>query len=189
MAKFEITNRQWNIVAESSSGKLEVTNDDGLMPKTNVTYADAVEFCEILTGKLQPRDPKIKEIRLPNEVEWEYACRAESVVPNGSEKEKDKTYNHRAVNAIIPSDGDPPWVENILRDVIKPWPESSLLPNTYGLVGMNGNVWELVKTDATGSFCYVVGHIVRRRLRPSVFTGEVYLLRPNAMVRQVFVLS
>lgn len=150
MAKFEITNKQWNLVAKTPIVKteLEVTDNDSSLPKTNVSYDKAVEFCERLTAELK-RNGQNVEIRLPSEAEWEYACRAESVVEKIEESEEDnvksgKIYNPMVVNAIILPDDTELWVERLMKNVNKPLPESSLLPNNYGLVGLNGNVWEMV---------------------------------------------
>ena len=44
-------------------------------PVESVSWDDAVEFCQRLSQKTG------QEYRLPNEAEWEYACRAETTTP------------------------------------------------------------------------------------------------------------
>ena len=72
MGKTEVTNAQFEQFCpehKALRGKngVSVNDDDAVV---NVTYQDAVDFCNWLSEK------EGKPYRLPTEAEWEYACRA-----------------------------------------------------------------------------------------------------------------
>jgi formylglycine-generating enzyme required for sulfatase activity len=111
------------------------TNDH---PVVNVSWNDAVAFCEWLSQK------EGKTYRLPTEAEWEYACRAgsRSRYWNGDDPEK---------LAEIANVGD-----RTAKDRFKDWgrhinsrdgyaftsPVGAYRANTFGLYDMHGNVAE-----------------------------------------------
>ncbi len=144
MGKFEVTNKQWNIIAKNSGSALEITNDESSLPKTNISHANAVEFCKRLTEVLKDNGRRNVEIRLPSEAEWEYACRAENKKESEMYNVRNEMYNPEVVNAISLPEKTPVEIGFIFKNLNKPKSESFLLPNSYGLVGMNGNVWEMV---------------------------------------------
>jgi formylglycine-generating enzyme required for sulfatase activity len=107
-------------------------------PVVNVSWNDAVKFCEWLSKKHG------KQFRLPTEAEWEYACRAETVsrfsccasveelakignIADATAKEKFIRWN----DAINAKDG-----------FVFTAPVGRYQPNQYGLYDMHGNVWE-----------------------------------------------
>jgi formylglycine-generating enzyme required for sulfatase activity len=76
MGKYEVTQDQWAAVVKLPKVSRDLTPNpsafktDGKTPVQNVSWWEAVEFCERLsrfTGR---------KYRLPAEAEWEYACRA-----------------------------------------------------------------------------------------------------------------
>lgn len=111
-------------------------------PVTNVSRNDARKFCEWLaknaSGKIQ-----LREVRLPGEAEWEFACRAGSTgrFCFGDDDEKlaeyanvaDATWNERFPNpkAIKAHDSH-----------IFAAPVGQYKPNDFGIYDMHGNVWE-----------------------------------------------
>lgn len=111
-------------------------------PVTNISRADARKFCEWLAKKV---DGKIhlREVRLPGEAEWEFACRAgtQSRFCFGDDDEKlaeyanvaDATWNEQFPNprAIKARDGH-----------AFAAPVGQFKPNDFGLYDMHGNVWE-----------------------------------------------
>ena len=108
-------------------------------PVLNVSWFDAVAFCEWLTKK------EGKTYRLPTEAEWEYACRAGTTTryyhgddPGGLSKVArllnaagDKDFAHVDQQVIFLKPG-----ESFTAKV------GSYQPNAWGLYDMLGNVWE-----------------------------------------------
>jgi formylglycine-generating enzyme required for sulfatase activity len=108
-------------------------------PVVNVTWNDAVAFCEWLSRKEGVR------YRLPTEAEWEYACRAGTTTRyhNGDDP---------ARLAEVARVADPtglkkfPHVQQM--EIIEPGPNTftapvgSYKPNAWGLHDMHGNAWE-----------------------------------------------
>ncbi len=80
MGKYPVTQTQWRVVAGLPKVKIDLNPHPAIFkgphrPIENISWYDAVEFCERLqqkTGKLY---------RLPTEAEWEYACRAGTTTP------------------------------------------------------------------------------------------------------------
>ena len=71
-----VTQAQWMVVMGNNPSELK--GDD--FPVLNVSWNDAVEFCQRL-GKKEGK--QIKQYRLPTEAEWEYACRAGTTLAYG----------------------------------------------------------------------------------------------------------
>jgi sulfatase modifying factor 1 len=108
-------------------------------PVVNVTWNDAVAFCQWL-GKKEGR-----KYRLPTEAEWEYACRAGTTTryhigddPNALVKvaalydaDTKQLFPQFGKYAVPASDG----YEFTA-------PVGSFKPNAFGLFDMHGNVWE-----------------------------------------------
>ena len=152
MAHTEVTQAQWSKVMTGSENNANPSYNSGHPnhPVEQITWYDAVEFCNILSKK-DNRTP-VYEIttisrsggttgmitnatvtpyfsndgyRLPTEAEWEYACRA-----NGNPR----TAFHFG-NAIDNSFAV--YVPDPIADV-----KSKNKPNAWGLHDMHGNVWE-----------------------------------------------
>ena len=66
MGKFPVTQAQWQAVMNVNPSSWKGKN----LPVENVSWNDAVEFCQRLSRQTG------REYRLPSEAEWEYACRA-----------------------------------------------------------------------------------------------------------------
>jgi formylglycine-generating enzyme required for sulfatase activity len=74
MSKYPVTQTQWRTIAELPKVKFDINLDPAFFkgphcPVENISWDDAVEFCERLQKKTS------KFYRLPTEAEWEYACR------------------------------------------------------------------------------------------------------------------
>jgi formylglycine-generating enzyme required for sulfatase activity len=95
------------------------------LPVTSVSFHDAQLFCAKLASELGLGG----KIRLPTEVEWEYACRAGD--PNA-----ESSLRLDAVWSAETSDG-------------KLQPVCLSMPNAWGLYDMLGNVWEWADSGYT----------------------------------------
>jgi formylglycine-generating enzyme required for sulfatase activity len=158
MGKYEVTQAEYEPVMGNNPSHFKGAN----LPVENVSWYDAVEFCNRLSLRegLTPvytitkdgSDPDNKSAgdtlrwlvrwnrnaegyRLPTEAEWEYACRAGTATPfnTGSNISAD----------IANYDGNYPYTngsKGIHRK--KTLEAGSLPPNPWGLYEMHGNVWE-----------------------------------------------
>ncbi|MBE9118644.1 formylglycine-generating enzyme family protein [Lusitaniella coriacea LEGE 07157] len=92
MGKYPITQGQWRAIAEtvekvereldpdpSNFKKPYEEYDRWSRPVENVSWYDAVEFCQRLSKKTG------REYRLPSEAEWEYACRGVRFLGEGQQ--------------------------------------------------------------------------------------------------------
>jgi formylglycine-generating enzyme required for sulfatase activity len=107
-------------------------------PVVNVTWDDAVAFCDWLARKER------KGYRLPTEAEWEYACRAGTASRYWSGNDPDsltevanvldarKTGFAHVHELTIPKGADSRFT----------MPVGSFKPNAWELHDMHGNVWE-----------------------------------------------
>ncbi len=100
-------------------------------PVQNVSWADAVAFCE----KLSEREGRT--YRLPTEAEWEYACRAGTTTPfSFGETISADQVNFNA--KVVYGEGE----RGIYR--ARPVAADGMEPNAWGIIGMHGNVQEWV---------------------------------------------
>ncbi len=108
-------------------------------PVVNITWNDAVAFCQWLSKK------EGKTYRLPREAEWEYAARAGSQTRYffGDDPEKlagfANTFDHSGAKPF------PEWQDQALAadDHFQyTAPVGSFKPNPWGLYDMHGNAWE-----------------------------------------------
>jgi len=75
VGKYEVTQAQWRAVASLPKVNRELMSDPshfkgGNRPVEQISWEDAVEFCERLSRATG------RHYRLPTEAEWEYACRS-----------------------------------------------------------------------------------------------------------------
>lgn len=120
----EITNAQYESFRpehRALRGKNGVSLEDD-EAVVNVSYSDAVAFCEWLSRK------EGKNYRLPTEAEWEYACRAGTYTLFSTGDGLPAVY-HR--NQKVVRDFDPVSLK-----------VAQTPPNTFGLYDMHGNVEE-----------------------------------------------
>ena len=153
MAEYPITQAQWRAVAAMPQvnrelnldpshfkGVGEASRNENRRPVEQVSWYDAVEFCDRLTIHTN------RQYRLPTEAEWEYACRAGTTTPfHFGERVTTDIANYCGKDRKIGeteysgSYGDGPKGE--YREETTPVDQFEGA-NAYGLMDMHGNVLE-----------------------------------------------
>jgi formylglycine-generating enzyme required for sulfatase activity len=125
LGKFEVTRGDFAAFVKASKDKADggdswahVTGQTDQHPVVNVSWRDAVAFCEWLSRK------EGKTYRLPTEAEWEYSCRAGA---------RTRFHNGDDDNAVTQ-------VANFNSKGTVP--VGQFQANAFGLHDMHGNVWE-----------------------------------------------
>jgi formylglycine-generating enzyme required for sulfatase activity len=143
MGKYSVTQAQWRVVAKLPKVNQNLDPDPshfkgGNRPVENVSWFDAVEFCDRLSRHTG------RTYRLPSEAEWEYACRAETTTPFHF----GETITTDLANYDGKDDKAGKWSgsygrgpKGIYRQETTPV-GSFKVANNFGLYDMHGNVWE-----------------------------------------------
>lgn len=149
IAPSEVTQAQYNTVM---GGNPSANQGDNL-PVENVTWYDAVNYCNALSerdgltptytieGQSVTWDRSADGYRLPTEAEWEFASRAGTETPfsfgDYVEDSDANCYNAYGYN----NDATGNWVNGYLQHIVA---VDSYSPNSLGLYNMHGNVAEWV---------------------------------------------
>lgn len=138
LGKYPVTQAQWEAIVGSNPSKFKFTGAN--RPVENISWEDAVEFCNKLSKKSG------KAYRLPSEAEWEYACRAGTTTPfYFGETMTTELANYRGTDYSLR--------KRVLHSgkyhlgPLGKWRQQTtavglFLPNDFGLYDMHGNVWE-----------------------------------------------
>jgi formylglycine-generating enzyme required for sulfatase activity len=130
LARLPVTNDQFAMFVESAPYKFEMANDwkDRINhPVVNVSWYDAVKYCEWLNEKLRGELGELS-LRLPTEAEWEKAARGAT----GNEWSWGDEFDKIKCNSFEGGKGGTTPV-----DAYSPQGDSP-----YGVADMVGNVWE-----------------------------------------------
>jgi formylglycine-generating enzyme required for sulfatase activity/tRNA A-37 threonylcarbamoyl transferase component Bud32 len=133
MAKYLITQPQYQVIMGNNpsyfQGSVSPGESRGDRPVEQVSWYDSKIFCDKLSQKIG------KNIRLPTEAEWEYACRARTTTPfsfGETITTELVNYNGNEIYAYEP--------QGIYRE--ETTPVGIFYPNSFGLYDMHGNLWE-----------------------------------------------
>ncbi|HZE96583.1 MAG TPA: SUMF1/EgtB/PvdO family nonheme iron enzyme [Planctomycetota bacterium] len=125
LGRYEITQEQYEAVMGTNPSQFRGPR----LPVESVSSFDAADFCEKASKKLG------RELRLPTEAEWEYACRGGSTSPfhvGATLHSSDANLDGRAGSGGAP--------DGVYR--ARTLEVGSFAPNAFGLYDMHGNVGE-----------------------------------------------
>jgi len=130
IGKYAVTNAQWRSVMKSQgSANCDEKFQGDLQPVVGVSWHEAREFCVKLSQQTG------REVRLPTEAEWEYACRAGTTTPFA--------FGNTITTDQINYSGKDTWdgeIKGKYRQVTVD--VNSFQSNAWGIYQMHGNVWE-----------------------------------------------
>ena len=130
IGKYAITNAQWrSVMKKQRSANCDKKFQGDLQPVVGVSWHEAREFCMKLSQQTE------REVRLPTEAEWEYACRAGTTTPF--------VFGKTITTDQVNYSGKDTWdgeIKGKYREVTVD--VNSFQPNAWGIYQMHGNVWE-----------------------------------------------
>lgn len=135
ISKYPITQAQWREVASLTEARQKLRlrpspHGGKSHPVTQISWFDAVEFCEFLSQKTG------KNYRLPTEAEWEYACRAGTTTPfHFGETIRSDLANY---DGTCTYHSEPEGINRAKSIQVGSFP----FANAFGLFDIHGNVWE-----------------------------------------------
>ncbi|MEO0935742.1 MAG: formylglycine-generating enzyme family protein, partial [Cyanobacteria bacterium J06641_2] len=125
MGKFAVTQAQYQAIMGENPSRFKGNN----RPVETVSWNDATEFCQKLTGKTG------RTYRLPSEAEWEYACRAGTTTSFH--------FGETITTKLANYDGTTTYANEPRGEYRKQTTEVGNFPrNAFGFCDMHGNVWE-----------------------------------------------
>ena len=132
MGKYPITQAQWKVVAGFARVERDLSPELSKFkgydrPVEQVTWEEAVEFCQRLSQKAGC------EFRLPSEAEWEYACRAGT---------KTRFYFGEKLTPKLAQCKSNEGMALLTFFRGQTAPVGSFPANNFGLYDMHGNVYE-----------------------------------------------
>jgi formylglycine-generating enzyme required for sulfatase activity len=126
MSRFLITQAQWKAII----GKLPPCRFKGdQLPIERASWEEAQKFCQLLSKK------KDKNYHLPNEAQWEYACRAGSNLPFSFGATLTTELANYVGEHTYRQESPGVYRHCTTKQGIFP-------PNAFGLFDMHGNLWE-----------------------------------------------
>lgn len=149
LGKTEVTREQWEAVMGPIAGRTFAPPRTkkgqppppeeplpGNLPMADVTWAQALEFCDRLTQRVARAGwlPTGYVFSLPTEAQWEYACRAgrEGSIPATPEARNAEAWSMENIG---------PWTQEMPKRL---QPVATRQPNPWGFYDLLGNVREWV---------------------------------------------
>ncbi len=126
LGETEVTQAQWQTIMGVQPSAF---GGDSRLPVEQVSWHDAVAFCQQLNQRYSNLVPAGYHFNLPTEAQWEYACRADTITRFYFGKDSD---SHNL--------GQYAWYETNSDN--RTQIVAGKLPNDWGLYDMYGNVWE-----------------------------------------------
>jgi eukaryotic-like serine/threonine-protein kinase len=121
-----VTQGQWQALMGKNPS---VFKGDSKLPVDSVSWTDAMDFCQKLSQKTG------RTYRLPNEAEWEYACRAGTTTSFA--------FGETITPAVVNYDGNYPYGKAAKGEYRQKTTVVGSFPsNLFGLYDMHGNLWE-----------------------------------------------
>ena len=130
LGRLPVTREQYAAVTGADLSLLE----NRLRPMTQVSWGDAISFCERLNVLCRDQLPEGYRFAIPTEEQWEYACRAGTTTALNSGK--DLTQGE----FFCPNLAEVAWFQ--MNSGEQKRDAGLLRPNAWGLYDMHGNVWE-----------------------------------------------
>ena len=129
IAVFETTQEQYEALMKHNPSHAKGKQ----LPITNISWQNAMDFCEELNKLTHKTRPANYIFTLPTEAQWEYACRAgtkTALNSNKNLKDGEKCSNLDKVGWYRGNSGNRLHAVGLKR------------PNRWGLYDMHGNAWE-----------------------------------------------
>lgn len=158
LGQFEVTRRQYLMVAELSPDGAETSDTSTIDPTANLpcdqlTWSQATAFCQSLSS-LDAELAAGRRYRLPTEAEWEWACREASIQsPPDSETAESlaaqawyaNNSGHLQIDPNLSLKSDPDRLQTLItRSQPRLQKIGTRQPNALGLYDMQGNAAEWV---------------------------------------------
>lgn len=133
LGKFLVTQAHWQAVFSNNPSHFHIEGEN--RPVENVSWHDAMAYCNQLNKELTVLLPTDYYFRLPTETEWEYACRAGTIT----------MYYNGSDDSLL---SDIAWHKQNSDDSTQLVGQKQ--PNAWGLYDIIGNVFEWCYDSTSG---------------------------------------